>query len=75
MIELKDISVSAGDFTLANLSLTVPTGAYGILMGATAAGKTTLLESIAGLQRVSHGVIRLGGTEVTHLHPAERDIG
>ena len=75
MIELKDISVSAGDFTLANLSLTVPTGAYGILMGATAAGKTTLLESIAGLQRVSQGVIRLGGTEVTHLHPAERDIG
>ena len=75
MIELKHITVSAGDFTLADISLTVPTGAYGILMGATAAGKTTLLESIAGLQTVRDGAIHLGGTDVTQLHPAERDIG
>ena len=33
MIELDSISVAAGDFRLDNVSLSIPTGQYGILMG------------------------------------------
>ena len=40
----------------------------------TGAGKTTLLRTIAGLDRVDAGAIALGGEEVTHAAPAQRDV-
>ncbi len=75
MIELDSISVAAGDFRLENVSFTIPTGQYGILMGKTGCGKTTLLEAICGLNRPLSGRIRLMGKEVTHRKPGERGIG
>jgi ABC-type sugar transport system ATPase subunit len=53
----------------------VPTGKYGMLMGRTGTGKTTILEAIAGLKTVQAGRILLGDRDVTHLKPAERNIG
>jgi ABC-type sugar transport system ATPase subunit len=44
-------------------------------MGKTGTGKTTLLEAICGLKRVSRGRIFLMGREVTRLRPASRGIG
>ena len=75
MIQLENVSVRAGSFHLDNISLTIPTGNYGILMGKTGCGKTTLLEAICGLKKVVSGKIVLGDQEVTHLKPAERGIG
>jgi ABC-type sugar transport system ATPase subunit len=57
------------------VSLTIPTGAYGILMGKTGSGKTTLLEIVCGLKRASSGRIELMGSDFTNAKPAERDIG
>ena len=57
------------------VSLEVPRGEYGILMGRTGSGKTTLLEAICGLRSVVGGRILLMGRDVTRSKPAERGIG
>ncbi len=75
MIRLKNISIQVGDFQLKNVSLQVPAGSYGMLMGPTGSGKTTLLEAIAGLKPLIGGAINLAGRDVTGLKPAERNIG
>jgi len=75
MIALEQLSVHAGDFRLRELSLVIPAGAYGVLMGKTGSGKTTLLEAILGLRAVDGGCIRLAGRDVTRLDPALRGIG
>ncbi|MGD9856405.1 MAG: ATP-binding cassette domain-containing protein [Planctomycetaceae bacterium] len=75
MIDIANISVQAGQFRLNGVSFTVPTGQYGVMMGKTGSGKTTILESILGLRSVSSGRIRLGDEDVTLLNPAVRGIG
>jgi ABC-type sugar transport system ATPase subunit len=75
MIEVEDLTVLAGKFRLEHLYLQVPTGAYGVLMGKTGCGKTTLLEAVCGLKHALAGRIRLGGRDVTDLKAAERGIG
>jgi ABC-type sugar transport system ATPase subunit len=74
MIEVQNVSLRAGSFQLDGISLSVPTGQYGVLMGQTGSGKTTLLESICGLKRVHRGRIRLLGRDVTDLKPALRGV-
>ena len=75
MINVSNLSIRAGRFSLSNVSFTVPPGGYGVLMGRTGSGKTTILESIIGLRRISAGCIRLGQRDVTRLNPALRGIG
>lgn len=75
MIRLHDIGIRAGAFTLDGISLEIPTGAYGILMGPTGCGKTTLLEIICGLRKPNAGRVELMGREITAVKPAERGIG
>lgn len=75
VIVVEDLSVRAGTFELKHVSFEVGTGEYGILMGRTGSGKTTILEAICGLKRVVGGKILLAGRDVTALKPAERGIG
>ncbi|MEZ6065095.1 MAG: ATP-binding cassette domain-containing protein [Planctomycetaceae bacterium] len=75
MIELSGLSIRAGRFALADVSLSVSAGSYGVLMGPTGCGKTTLLEAILGLRRIESGTVRLQGRDVTQLDPAMRGIG
>lgn len=75
MIRISDLTVQAGAFRLEGISLTIPPGDYGVLMGKTGCGKTTLLEAVCGLKRVLRGRIHLGDRDVTTLKPAERGIG
>ncbi len=58
-----------------NVDLDVPTGDYAALMGKTGSGKTTLLEAVTGLKPSLAGSIFIDGVEMTHLKPAERNIG
>lgn len=75
MILLKDICIQAGGFALKDVSFSVPAGAYAVLMGKTGSGKTTILESIIGLRRVTSGSIHIGEVDVSQLNPAMRGIG
>lgn len=74
MISLERISARVGDFLLADISFTVPQGSYGIVIGPTGAGKTTLVEAIAGLVPITRGKLVLGGTELTHAAPEQRRL-
>ena len=75
MIELRNVTVKSGAFVLGGINLIVPSGQYAVLMGSTGRGKTTLLESICGLRKVSAGQILIHGQDVTHWNPADRQIG
>ena len=76
MIQLENLCLRNGSFELNDLSATIPSGSYGILMGRTGCGKTTILEAICGLQpHVTGGTIRLNENDVALLKPAERGIG
>ena len=75
MIEINNLAVRQGKFALAGISLAVPAGSYGVLMGKSGCGKTTILEALAGLRRVEAGSIALAGRDVTRLRPMDRNIG
>lgn len=75
MIMVDDLAVQAGSFRLEGVSLQIPTGEYGVLMGETGSGKTTLLECLCGLRSLERGRIELAGRDVTQLRPGERNIG
>lgn len=75
MIAIEDMSIESGDFRLSNVSLTVPAGQYGVLMGRTGSGKTTILECILGLRKTTSGTIMLASEDVTHVNPAMRGVG
>jgi len=72
---LDNICIQAGAFALKNVSFSIPAGGCGVLMGRTGSGKTTILECIIGLRRVSSGSIQICDRDVTRLNPALRGIG
>jgi molybdate/tungstate transport system ATP-binding protein len=75
LIAITNLAVRQGKFALSGLSLTVPTGQYAVLMGKSGCGKTTILETIAGLRHPTAGTITLLDRDVTGLSPAARHIG
>jgi len=75
MIRVQDLHIRVGQFALEEVSFEVPTGKYGVLMGKTGTGKTTVLEAITGLKSIGSGTIELGGGDASQLKPAERNIG
>lgn len=75
MIELSDVCIRAGDFSLNGVSFFVEAGKYAVLMGRTGRGKTTVLEAICGLRSVESGHILIHGDDVTDWPPADREIG
>jgi len=71
MIVVDNLSVFVGSFALRCVSLTLPDGQYGVLMGKTGSGKTSLLEVIAGLRPATHGSITLAGRSLAGRSPRE----
>lgn len=74
MIEIKDLSIKLGEFTLEDIDLFVKPGEYFCILGPTGSGKTILLETIAGIYRPDNGSIVISGTEVSCLAPKDRNI-
>ena len=59
---------------LDGVTLTVPDGAFVVLLGPTGAGKTTTLRLVAGLERPDAGTIAIAGRDVGTETPAQRDV-
>jgi molybdopterin-binding protein len=74
VIALDDLSAERGAFALRAVTLTVPAGAYLVLLGPSGAGKSTLIGCIAGLWPCT-GRVAIGGRDVTHEPPERRAIG
>lgn len=75
MIRIKDLSINLGEFHLKNINLSISDREYFVILGPTGAGKTVLLECIAGLNRIKQGEIWVDQNEITHLTPEERNVG
>ncbi|MFN7267876.1 MAG: ABC transporter ATP-binding protein [Cereibacter sp.] len=59
---------------LQGVSMTIPDGAFVVLLGPTGAGKTTTLRLISGLDAPDAGDVRIGGASVLADTPAQRDV-
>jgi multiple sugar transport system ATP-binding protein len=56
------------------LDLEVTDGEFMVLVGPSGSGKSTALRMLAGLETVSSGEIRVGGSDVSQKPPKDRDI-
>ncbi len=56
------------------VDIDVADGEFVVLVGPSGCGKSTLLRMIAGLERISEGMVSIDGRIVNELEPAERDI-
>jgi ABC-type sugar transport system ATPase subunit len=74
MIALEGVSLERGSFTLRRVDLSVGDGEYLFLVGPSGAGKTLLLEVIAGLHPDVAGRVLFGGRDVTALPPEDRNV-
>jgi len=57
-----------------DVSLTAEEGSLLVLLGPSGCGKSTTLRLIAGLEQPDEGTVTIGGADVTHLTPAQRQI-
>ncbi len=65
MITIKHLSARLGDFSLKEIDLDIREGEYFVILGPTGAGKTVLIECLAGLHRLTSGQIWIDGRNVT----------
>jgi molybdopterin-binding protein len=75
VIRLEQLEVSRGSFHLGPMDLSVPAESYALVIGPTGAGKSTLIEAIAGHLGTAAGAITIGGVDATHLPPEARGVG
>ncbi len=75
MIKIKELYRIWKEFRLAGINLEITDGEYFVILGPTGAGKTLLLELIAGFYRPDGGDIYIGDKNVTGLPPEKRNIG
>ena len=75
MIALEDLSVVVGDFRLDRITIEAGDGEYLVLLGPSGAGKTVLLEVIAGLRAPDTGTVTVNRQDMDDMPPEHRGIG
>jgi ABC-type sugar transport system ATPase subunit len=74
-VSFQNVTKSFGNFSAVNdISFAIGDGEFVCLLGPSGCGKTTSLRMIAGLETPTSGKITIGDTDVTHLHPKDRQI-
>jgi ABC-type Fe3+/spermidine/putrescine transport system ATPase subunit len=74
-LTVNGLTARAGAFTLGPVSLHIPPDRVLVILGPSGAGKTMLLETIAGLRPQQSGQVSLAGTDIGALPPERRRIG
>lgn len=74
-LALKNVEKRVGaEVHIYDANLELATTGFNVLLGATGAGKTTLIKLMAGLERPSAGEIWLNGEDITALSPQARNV-
>lgn len=74
-LELRNVTKRHGtDVHIHETTLALHPGAFNVLLGATNAGKTTLVKLMAGLEQPTAGEVWMGDRDVTKLSPQKRNI-
>ncbi len=74
MLRLEGVRKDLGDFRIEDISFDVKEGEYFVILGPSGAGKTLLLELIAGIRSPDGGRVILNGMDITGLPPEKRGI-
>src|SRR5690554_4713354 len=73
MLEVHGLEIRYGAvLAVEALDLRVDKGEIVVLIGANGAGKSSVLNAVAGLVRASAGEVALDGVTITKRHPADR---
>lgn len=73
-MQITNLSKNLGDFSLRDITLRIEEGEYFIIVGPTGAGKTILLETIAGIYSPDTGSIEIAGEDISRIDPKERGV-
>jgi glycerol transport system ATP-binding protein len=74
-LELRAVSKRVGAEThIHETTLTLAPGGFNVLLGATGAGKTTLIKLMAGLEQPTTGHVHFDGRDVTGVIPRKRNV-
>jgi len=74
MISIRGLSIDVPGFNIKDLDLDIHTNEFFMIVGPSGAGKTLMLEAIAGLQDISSGNIWVDRENITSLPPEKRNI-
>jgi molybdate/tungstate transport system ATP-binding protein len=74
MLRVENLFLKKESFMLQKLSFEIESNSYFVILGKTGSGKTMLLESLAGIQKIE-GRIFWDSKEITNLLPEKRNFG
>ena len=74
-VQVRGVSLRLGEFAVHDADLEVQQGEYFVLLGPTGAGKTVVLECVAGLHRPDKGDVYVDGERVNEAPPERRGLG
>ncbi len=72
MIVLDQVSLTLGEFSLRDITIRISKGEYLVILGPSGAGKTVLLEVIAGLRIPETGTVTINERDVGGILPEHR---
>src|SRR6185503_5486481 len=74
-VSFKNIEKSFGTTKVIHgISFDIVDGEFVVLVGPSGCGKSTLLRSLAGLEEITGGTIKLGGHRVDNIPAKDRDV-
>lgn len=74
-IEFSNIAKSFGTAkVLKDINLEIASGEFLVLVGPSGCGKSTLLRTLAGLETLDSGTIKVAGKVINNIEPQDRDL-